>query len=203
MRSGNIQIGGDDILLELFPEPRFNAWAVAEVHILDHRITPNARRDQYEYSTGFANVVNHLGPLARGIATRCRTNSQHRQLLRGANLLEERVRTLLGILRQGAVTQTARATHLDQVEVTLQRMEKILHATALSSDECSELKRRHRNLSIQLARVAKQDKRAASLARLTPQRRHVYEEVFSLIYACASDSRLAKELVQRVLTRLP
>ena len=34
---------------------------------------------------------------------------------------------------------------------------------------------------------------------MTPQRRRTYEEVFSLIYDCASDQRGAKELVDRVL----
>lgn len=45
MRNGNMQIGGHSLLEELFPEPRFNAWAVGEVHVIDKRLIPNGRRD--------------------------------------------------------------------------------------------------------------------------------------------------------------
>ena len=47
-RMGNIQIGGEGVFDHLFTEERFNRWCVGELHILDSRITPNARRDYFE-----------------------------------------------------------------------------------------------------------------------------------------------------------
>ena len=44
-RVGNIQIGGEGVFDDLFTEERFNRWCVGELHILDSRIIPNARRD--------------------------------------------------------------------------------------------------------------------------------------------------------------
>jgi hypothetical protein len=202
LRSGNIQVGDDDILVDLFPEPRFNAWAVAELHILDRRIVPNGRRDHYEQSTHFGNVVNYLAPIARAVALRCRTNSQHRQLLRKAKFLAERVSRDVAILKQGAITKVARARCLADIETTLRRIERIARAPSLSVEERADLKRRYRRLSAQIGRVAAQDRRATQLEHLPATRRRAYEEVFSLIYACASDARLVSDLVQRVLARL-
>ncbi|MGB8480401.1 MAG: hypothetical protein WCE63_16460 [Acidobacteriaceae bacterium] len=44
------QVGGDVLLEDLFPETRFNSWTVAETHVLDQRIIPNGRRDDYEHN---------------------------------------------------------------------------------------------------------------------------------------------------------
>jgi hypothetical protein len=49
---------------------------------------------------------------------------------------------------------------------------------------------------------AKHKSGSARLLRLSVQKRRVYEEVFSFIYECATDVRVAKELVDRVLKRL-
>lgn len=62
LRVGNIQVGGDKLLEDLFPEPRFNSWSVGEIHILDQRVTPNGRRDHCEQNVHYLNILNHLGP---------------------------------------------------------------------------------------------------------------------------------------------
>jgi molecular chaperone HtpG len=201
LRSSNIQIGADDILTELFPEPRFNSWAVAEIHILDRRVVPNGRRDNYEQSTHFANVVNHLVPIARMITSLCRTESQHRQRLRNATILEERIERDLAILKQGAITRAARTQRQADAETTLRKLEKLSASMILSEHERAALQQRVRTLDSQLARVSAGERRAP-LDRLAPYRRRAYEEVFSLLYACAPDARSAKDLVERMLTQL-
>ena len=72
LRVGNVQIGEHALLEELFPEPRFNAWSVGEVHIFDRRVIPNGRRDHFEQNVHFDNILNQLGPIARDITRRCR-----------------------------------------------------------------------------------------------------------------------------------
>jgi Histidine kinase-, DNA gyrase B-, and HSP90-like ATPase len=202
LRSGNIQVGGDDVLLELFMEPRFNSWVVAEVHILDRRIVPNGRRDYYEQSVHFAHVLNHLAPLARAISSRCRIGSQQRQVMRDLEALEDRIVRDLGIIKQGAITKSAKLARVAEIKAALQRMERIAKASVLSSPEQARVDRRHRALAARLARAAAGKGSSTALARLTPQRRRAYEEVFALIYVCSSDLRVAKDLVQRVLVRL-
>ena len=44
-RVGNIQVGDETVFDRLYSEERFNRWCGGELHILDYRIVPNARRD--------------------------------------------------------------------------------------------------------------------------------------------------------------
>ncbi len=71
-RVGNIQIGGETVFDDLFTEERFNRWCVGELHILDSRIVPNARRDYFQSGPHLRNLENQLIPVLRTISTRCR-----------------------------------------------------------------------------------------------------------------------------------
>jgi len=82
LRLGNVQIGSDGILESTFPEPRFNAWAVGEIHILSPRLLPNGRRDDLEQSVHQQNLLNHIIPYAKRIAKLCRAKSRERHIQR-------------------------------------------------------------------------------------------------------------------------
>lgn len=75
VRVGNVQVGDHELLADVFPEPRFNGWTVGEIHILDPRILPNARRDNFEQNVHYSNFTAQLEPLARRIARRARAAS--------------------------------------------------------------------------------------------------------------------------------
>jgi len=77
-RVGNLQVGEASLFDECFKEPRFNGWTVGEIHVLDRRVVPNARRDNFEANHHFANLLVQLGPIAAKIANRCRTSSVSR-----------------------------------------------------------------------------------------------------------------------------
>ena len=77
-RVGNIQIGDETLFDNLHTEQRFNRWCVGEIHILDHRIVPNARRDYFEPGPHLRNLENYLHTTLREIAARCRTASTAR-----------------------------------------------------------------------------------------------------------------------------
>ena len=81
-RVGNIQIGDETVFDELFTEERFNRWCVGELHILDSRIVPNARRDYFQPGPHLRNLENQLKPVLRGISTRCRRESTARNRAR-------------------------------------------------------------------------------------------------------------------------
>lgn len=75
LRAGDVQVGSDRVLEEYYPEPRFNSWTVAEIHVVDPRIVPNARRDQFEHNVHFGDLTAQFEPVARQIARRCRDAS--------------------------------------------------------------------------------------------------------------------------------
>ena len=72
LRVGNVQVGTEELLAEIFPESRFNGWTVGEIHVLDPRILPNARRDNFEQNVHYSNLTAQLEPIARQIARRAR-----------------------------------------------------------------------------------------------------------------------------------
>lgn len=94
-RSGNLQIGEANIFDESFKESRFNGWTVGEIHIVDPRIVPNARRDNFEVNHHYYNLLVQLGPCAAKISQHCRTSSVSRnaeQIVR--NVIQEVERRL-------------------------------------------------------------------------------------------------------------
>ncbi len=74
-RFGDIQVGDANLFDETFKESRFNGWTVGEIHVLDRRIVPNARRDNFEVNHHYSNLLVQLGPLATSISQRCRSAS--------------------------------------------------------------------------------------------------------------------------------
>ncbi len=202
LRRGNIQVGDDATLNDLFSEPRFNSWSIGELHIFDRRIVPNGRRDQFEQNAHFANVLNHLAPSAREIAGRCRSQSLYRQRLRNADLFEEKIKDSLEVLRQGAVSATARRVLIGKLQHTLARFAHLAEAAMLAPDDRKKLALRLKDLRKRVKRAAAGTRGPKSLVRLNEHKRRAYTEVFSLIFECASDLRGARELVSKVLARL-
>jgi len=84
-RVGNIQIGDSVTFNSVFPETRFNSWAIGEIHVLSPRIVPNGRRDDFEHSKHYANLLNSLAPKAKAIAKRCREQSATRTRAKTVN----------------------------------------------------------------------------------------------------------------------
>jgi molecular chaperone HtpG len=79
-RVGDVQVGESDLFDNSFKESRFNGWTVGEVHILDRRIIPNGRRDNFEVNHHSNNLLVQIGPLALNISQRCRTSSVSRNV---------------------------------------------------------------------------------------------------------------------------
>ena len=101
LRAGNVQVGGHNLLEEVFPEPRFNAWAIGEIHVVDPRLVPNARRDHFEQNVHFADLAAQVQPLARGIAKQCRAASIERNRLKKAQVVASTLaRELPGLAAQ-------------------------------------------------------------------------------------------------------
>lgn len=202
LRSGNIQVGDSALLEELFPEPRFNGWSVGEVHVIDRRIVPNGRRDHFEQSIHFDNLLNHISPIARDIARRCRTSSIERKRLRDFELAAAVVREKLSILRQGTLGARQRLKLVREIETSLAEMEKTASADLFDKSCGQRLKRVFQKLRRQLERLADRRKAAAPLARLSRAQRTMYEHIFALIYECSANRTAAKALVDRILTKI-
>ena len=198
LRSGNIQIGNSEVLQSVFQEGRFNKWTVGEVHILDRRIAPNARRDYCEQNVHLENLLNHLAPITQSIAKRARNASSHRNNLRHFTALEKSIFAGIAILRQGSETPLALKTRTEELAASIQQLEKI--AKKIDSAEKSEYARRVSKLSKALARAKQQS--PAGTKFLKKKNALIYRKVFSLIYRHSSDQTSARKLVEKMLKEL-
>lgn len=89
-RVRDLQVGEEDIFADSFKEPRFNGWNIGEIHIIDPRIVPNARRDNFVVNHHYYNLLAQIGPLAARITQKCRQSSISRNSEQGLlNLIGE------------------------------------------------------------------------------------------------------------------
>jgi molecular chaperone HtpG len=200
LRSGNVQIGGSALLEELFSEPRFNSWTVGEIHVLDRRIVPNARRDDFEQNAHYSNLLNQLTPLARAVSRLCRTSSKRRQLMRDFDAQRQIVEDRVSILRQGSLRAAGRKTQLAGAEQALGRMTKLAGADELSEAR-AKLASDVEKLRGRVNAVAKEAD-GSPLSALPPKKRAMYGHLFELIYDCSTNRTAAKALVDRILEML-
>jgi hypothetical protein len=202
VRSGDIQVGDNTLLQSLFPESRFNAWCVAETHVIDPRILPNGRRDHFEQNAHYFDLMNHLAPQARDIAIRCRNSSIARNLVRtiDTRLIEcvERIR----IVEKGTLTEKSAAKIIRQLQQTLEHLRRLSAKNAITSE-------RQRRYCVQIERLQKRlvgvaaEARRIDIIRTFPQsQRQVLGEVFAAIYQGEDNLQQAQALVDAIVSRL-
>lgn len=201
VRVGNIQVGDHTILEQIFPEARFNSWTIGEVHILDRRIVPNGRRDEFEANTHYANLVNHLSPIGRDIARRCRTSSTQRSKLREFESAGRDAAERLAVIGQGAMSDGAQAAEIGRVFQSVARMRKVIDAEALEDSRRAALESEVIAVETELARVGGGIE-ADPLDMVPKGERATYRKVFELIYECSANRVAAKALVDRMIQRL-
>lgn len=202
VRVGNIQVGDQTILEQIFPESRFNSWAIGEVHVFDRRVVPNGRRDEFEGNAHYANIVNQLAPVGRDIARRCRTSSTLRSKLRDFELARREACERIAIIEQGAVPECAQVAEIGRASQALARMRRLADTEIFQGNLREEMSAKVADLEAELARVAD----AASvdpLDMIEKDHREAYRQVFNLIYQCSTNRVAAKSLVDKILRRLP
>ena len=200
LRCGNVQIGEHGLLEDLFPETRFNAWAVGEVHVVDKKIVPNGRRDHFEQNAHYHNLTNQLSPLARDIARRCRTSSIRRKWARDFELSANSVREAIDVISQGSLSAKARDEMAKTASLALEKMTKIVDMEILS-DKAPEFRDAIAALHAELD-IERNEVTLTPLMRLPEAERQRFESFFELIYECSTNRVAAKALIDRIMLRL-
>lgn len=137
-RSGNIQIGSDDVFRHLFHETRFNGWCVGEVHITDSRIVPNGRRDYFEPGPHLRNLENHLGAVTHEISARCRRASSHRNSLRQAEVTLRQVESAQLLAQSGYLLPEDATTLVERSREQMSRVQETLHELRIALPSASQ-----------------------------------------------------------------
>lgn len=82
LRAGNIQVGTESVMSQLFVEPRFASWAIGDIHVCSPKIIPNARRDEFEAGVHYSHLQDELSILVKRITQTIRDSSIARNRVR-------------------------------------------------------------------------------------------------------------------------
>lgn len=201
-RVGDVQIGGNDLNAPLFSEARFNAWCVAETHVLDSRILPNGRRDHFEQNAYFTDLISHLAPKALEISQRCRTSSTYRNLIRHIETGLFAIDQKLVALKKRVRVDASGVKIAEQVVQELARIQRLAARSIIGPEKQREFQKKLSRLKTRLAAVEKQAATGSTLEGFTPTQQAILSEVLRSIYTGDHDLQRAQLLVDRILRRV-
>jgi hypothetical protein len=201
-RVGDIQVGDDQVFYGHFPEPRFNSWTIAELHIVDRRIIPNGRRDGFEQNEAYADLLSQLVPIMREIGSRCRKTSTIRNRVRGFERSADRLRKLFASLSQRGVSPRREARLRSEIAATMIDMKKIITSKGLPDGSRLRLKRRLSALKTDYAGLAILRDDVPPFSAFPIAQRLIYQEVIDLIHEVAPQKSGAQSLVDRLVARI-
>ena len=193
-RVGNIQIGDEAVFDALFTEERFNRWCVGELHILDSRIVPNARRDYFQPGPHLRNLENHLRPILHNLSSRCRAASSVRNKTRKAQ-------SALSNIEQTFTLAASGYLHRDDAHSltkhALNRLSSLRHGIlALQVDQ--DLKRRLDRVELQLTNFPNQQVPSPFPTTFGSQQ-IAYQKLFSALITVSPTPAHAQDLITAIL----
>ena len=196
-RVGNIQIGGNAIFDDLFVEERFNRWCVGELHILDPRIVPNARRDYFQPGPHLRNLENQLSPLFRDISARCRRESTAR------NRARRTLSTLCSIEDSYALASSGFLTVDDSIKLAHEALREVteLRERARKGDLDNDTLQRIANVEHRLTNLPI-DTQPEHFGASSSSEIAIYQRVFSALVTLAPSPSSARELIQMVFAEV-
>ena len=195
-RVGNIQIGGETVFDDLFMEERFNRWCVGELHILDSRIVPNARRDYFQPGPHLRNLENRLSPVLRDISTRCRRESTARNRARRTLSSLRNIEDLYDLAKSGYLTGEDSAKLIQQALREVAELRKSIGKGNLDNGTLQRLDNAEHKL-IDLSVDTGQQR----FSDLTPAEVVIYQRVFGALATLASSPGSASELIEMVFAK--
>lgn len=202
LRAGNVQIGDNNLLEELFPEQRFNAWSVGEIHVLDRKIMPNARRDHFEQNAHYTNLINQLSPIAREIAKLCRTSSIKRKWLREAELNCLQIVQIIEVFEQSAISEDKRRKLEANADEHFSRARKALGNAVFDQCEVLGLNREVDDLYKQYGALRENSEQRTEIAEFDERELKIFSRFCDLLYECSPSVSSARALIDKMLAQL-
>ena len=192
LRSGNIQVGDAGVLAPLFPEGRFTEWAVGDIHVLNRRIVPNGRRDDFEPSAHYVHLQGELATRAKDIVQIVRTRSEQRSRLHRIQGFFQQAEAWTAECRRPRLHRVIRHAALERARKALQQASKHVEKLALDSSDGRIARRKLNALDSELPNLPPVK---------TPQHR-LNGATVAAIYAILASEAVPKgaiELASRVL----
>ena len=195
-RVGNIQIGGEAVFDDLFTEERFNRWCVGELHILDSRIIPNARRDYFEPGPHLRNLEHQLTPVLRNISTRCRRESTARNRARKALSALCNIEDLYALATSGYLTSEDSVGLVQEASREVEEVRKNLG----KGNHYDGILERLDNAEDQLCNFSVETE-IQRFGDMSPSEVVVYQRIFGALATLAPSPGSARELIEMVFVK--
>lgn len=202
-RKGNVQVGDHRIFAEVFPETRFASWTVGEIHVLDQRVVPNGRRDDFEQNVHHDHLLSRLGEVGDHIGRMCRSSSVVRNRIKAFDIGALKVDEQLKILEQGAIDGATAEAIVEDIRSEMYEIKRVTEASVLAETDRTDLTERYTQLEDRLTRASARPSGVTDVLGSVPEsERAVVQRMISLIYECSNTRVTAKSLVDRILARL-
>ena len=195
-RVGNIQIGDDAVFHNLFTEERFNRWCVGELHVLDSRIIPNARRDYFEPGPHLRNLENQLIPVLLNISTRCRRESTARNRARKTLSALCNIEELYALATSGFLTSE---DSFGLIQKALREVEEVRKSIGKGNLDNGTLERLD-SAKDQLNNFPVETE-LRRFGDMTPSEVVVYQRVFGALATLAPSPGSARDLIEMVFAK--
>jgi len=130
VRHGNIAVGDEYFLKDLFSENRFATWHIGELHVTP-LLKLNARRDGFEESAEYEDFLEWASMLCRRLGGLCRQSSKDRSLQQCVERLRKELEVQLAI--PFFVDEVHARLHLEDIGRQLMWLRRLLADS--SSDE--------------------------------------------------------------------
>ena len=204
-RAGNIQVGGDNIFEDIYPELRFNSWTVSELHILDKNIIPNGRRDNFEQNAHFSNLTNQLLPHGRKIADKCRKSSIARNKIKKFESKNELIKEHLKLIKSGNISKRNKKRLEEHIFDNLQIMKSAITYEHIDRkvkiQYTKKLNRLINTIKNNLDKHKIEDD-SDKLAFLSPAKSIIYRNIFDMLYEFSVNRVVAERLIKKIIVRI-
>ncbi len=195
LRSGNIQIGEEDVLDPFFKEERFNRWCVGELHVIDERINPNGRRDYFDPSPHLRHLENHIQSIINGVVKKCRAASSNRVQSRKVITVLEHMDSAYSLAGSGYLKAADSKALIAEALLRLKELEHNLSEDRLNCHQektkLIELKKKLNGFKPKRGRPHLENVSSGEVA--------TYQRVFRALTELCNSPAMAKEMIEGVL----
>jgi molecular chaperone HtpG len=191
LRSGNILVGDKDLLCDCFRERRFNSYLVGELHVVDHRLVLNSRRDDFEDSQHKEEFYNHfikeIGlPFSRKIREASEERSQNRNELLSSKLIG----TAKNIINKGYIAERQKEEII--IELISLKSGNNLDINSEGIDKLLSLL----NSSVHFLDLKKRK------AKISSQKKIMLKSMFDIVYKECTNKEQAGKIVNKIVKQI-
>ncbi len=127
VRKGNILIGDNKTLNDIFKESRFNGWTQGELFIITDKLIPNARRDDFEQNEAYFKLIKALKEgIGNEISTAIREASANRSdaSIKVITEVERQIKNATNALSEGFNSSVDKSRLIDQLKTSAELLKK-------------------------------------------------------------------------------